>query len=245
VARSLAASGDTERADQLKALAGALEELREREVRDLAHALFPAGIELGAIRAIQALINRLPPQIEVGLHLGAALKSRVDEGGPLMPLAERLIVVSAVEEAITNALKHGGATRLTLELELDPTADGTGQILRGAVVDNGRGIGGSSRPVGAGGKGGDGGRGLSADAVGAGETGAAVSAEADGAADAATGRQAALGADWVVSGKPGTTGLRRTAERFRKRGGYLRLEQADAGGARLEFSLPLPREWDA
>lgn len=242
VARSLAASGDTERADQLTALAGDLEELREREVRDLSHALFPAGIELGAIRAIQALINRLPPQIEVGLHLGAALKSRVDEGGPLMPLAERLIVVSVVEEAITNALKHGGATRLTLELELDPTTDGTGQVLRGAVVDNGRGIGGSSRPVGAGGKGGDGGRGLSADAVGA---GGAVFVGGDGAADAAAGGQATPGADWVVSGKPDTTGLRRTAERFRKRGGYLRLEQADDGGARLEFSLPLPREWDA
>jgi len=83
---------------------------------------------------------------------------------------------------------------------------------------------------------------LSADAVGA---GGAVFVGGDGAADAAAGGQATPGADWVVSGKPDTTGLRRTAERFRKRGGYLRLEQADDGGARLEFSLPLPREWDA
>lgn len=140
VAGSLAENGDLLRANQLKRLAEELDELREREVRNLSHTLFPAGIELGTVRALQFMINRLPPQIDAVLELGPTLQSRVAQGGPLMPLAERLIIVSTVEEAITNALKHGGATKLVLHFELEPNGDGIGQVLKGVVSDNGRGF---------------------------------------------------------------------------------------------------------
>jgi len=142
VARSLADSGDHERARQLTELADELDMLREREVRDLSHTLFPAGIELGAVRAIQVMIDRLPPQIDAKLVLGPHLQSRIGEGFPLMPLAERLIVVSTIEEAITNALKHGGATKIRVDLELEPAADGDGLLLLGAVTDDGQGFSG-------------------------------------------------------------------------------------------------------
>lgn len=112
LARRLRNKGDITLAQELDTLAWELDTLREHEVRDLAHTLFPAGIELGTVRAIEAMVYRLPPQIQTTLTMGPHLAELVKGGGPFMPLAERLVVVTAVEEAITNALKHGGATAL-------------------------------------------------------------------------------------------------------------------------------------
>jgi len=148
VARALRANGDLARAAELTSLADQLDVLREREVRDLSHTLFPAGIELGAVRAIEAMFSRLPPQIETSVTIGPFLAARIAEGIPLMPLAERLIIVTAVEEAITNALKHGGATKIELVLELIPQVgektndfDATGPVaIKATVIDNGTGL---------------------------------------------------------------------------------------------------------
>jgi len=120
VARSLRESGDIAHAAELESLATQLDTLREKEVRDLAHTLFPAGIEFGAVRAIQAMVYRLPPQVATSITIGPSLAAHIASEIPIMPLAERMVMVTAVEEAITNALKHGKATALNIELELLP-----------------------------------------------------------------------------------------------------------------------------
>lgn len=106
-------------ADRLRGWAETLEEIRESEVRSLSHAVFPAGVEISMMRAVEAMLHRLPPNIATSITLGPNYRAAIatmEQG--VVPLAERLIGVYAVEEAVTNALKHGHATRIDVHVEL-------------------------------------------------------------------------------------------------------------------------------
>ncbi|MDR0483130.1 MAG: hypothetical protein LBH13_08270 [Cellulomonadaceae bacterium] len=105
-------------AADLRAWAETLEEIREREVRSLSHAVFPAGIELGMAHAVEAMLRRLPPHIGTTLTMDEPASAFLNDLPDAMPMAERLVVVYTVEEAITNALKHGHATRIDLRISL-------------------------------------------------------------------------------------------------------------------------------
>ncbi|ACZ29177.1 putative signal transduction histidine kinase [Xylanimonas cellulosilytica DSM 15894] len=127
-------------AAELREWAERLEEIREEEVRSLSHAVFPAGIELGTVRALEMMLRRLPPQIQAHLEIGPALQRLVDEARQPIPPAERLIAVYTVEEGITNALKHGRASRLWLAADVLPTDDPLSWVLDVTIDDDGDGI---------------------------------------------------------------------------------------------------------
>lgn len=115
-------------AQRLEKVAARLDELREREVRAASGALHPVDIEHGVVPAVRDLVARLPPEIAVDL--------RVDDGfGEIdVPLDLRVLLARTVEEALTNALKHGGARAVRLSLTADPVA---GVVL--GLDDDGRG----------------------------------------------------------------------------------------------------------
>ncbi|KQQ05749.1 MULTISPECIES: sensor histidine kinase [unclassified Rathayibacter] len=126
--RAATALGDPAR---LAAVAVRLDELRENEVRAAGNALHPVDIEHGLVPAVRDLFARLPPEIAVDLD--------VDHGYPELearsiPVDQRVLLVRVVEEALTNALKHGGAraVRLQLAVEVDDVVLG--------LEDDGRGI---------------------------------------------------------------------------------------------------------
>jgi signal transduction histidine kinase len=127
-------------ASDLREWADRLEQVREEEVRTLSHAIFPAGIELGTLHAIELMLRRLPPQIEAHLDVGPTLHSMVDRFEAALPSAERMIAIYTIEEAMTNALRHGGATQLWVGVEVIPTDDPTTWVLDLGVDDNGRGL---------------------------------------------------------------------------------------------------------
>jgi len=133
-------AGSAEVAEVLSAYANQLDQVREQEVRALSHAVYPAGIELGAVTAIKAMVHRLPPQIAASLTTGPNLTKAIEAGTTVMPLAERLIAVFTIEEAITNALKHGHATSLAIDLEFRALDDAGAMVLEGKVDDDGRGL---------------------------------------------------------------------------------------------------------
>ncbi|QAY69644.1 sensor histidine kinase [Xylanimonas protaetiae] len=129
-----------EAAADVRQWAERLEEIREEEIRSLSHAVFPAGIELGTVRALELMLRRLPPQIEAHLDIGPALQRLVDEVEKPIPPAERLVAVYAIEEGITNALRHGRASRIWLAAEVVPTDDPLAWVLDVTVDDDGSGL---------------------------------------------------------------------------------------------------------
>ena len=133
------ASGDTAVADELRDLATKLDEVRERDIRGLSHSVYPAGIELGLLAAVRAMVYRLPPQVRGAVEWGPELRKLLDSGAEL-PLTERLLAAFVIEEAITNAMRHGGARSVTIDLELCPVSELGGLVLRGRIDDDGVGF---------------------------------------------------------------------------------------------------------
>ncbi|QAY64077.1 hypothetical protein ET495_13560 [Xylanimonas allomyrinae] len=131
------AAGDPTTSAELRDLTERLEEIREQEVRSLSHAVFPSGVDLGTARAVEQLLHRLPPQIATSLDVGPGYRRLAGDGNPL-PLAERLVVVYAVEEGVTNALKHGRAT--TVHVAIDARQAGDTWVLDVDVDDDGTGV---------------------------------------------------------------------------------------------------------
>ena len=119
---------------EIASASAALDRLRQDEVRVLSAAVFPEGFDLGAIAAITAMLARVPAVIDVVFETDE--RARAVEGATTRLLGdeERLHLVRAAEEALTNALRHGNATRLAVSL----TADDERITLR--FDDDGRGL---------------------------------------------------------------------------------------------------------
>jgi signal transduction histidine kinase len=100
-----------ELAARLKEVRAELDELRERELRALSASLYPEALDRGLLPAARALVARIPPSIPVRIS--------ADEIPVPDPLdrTSRLLLVRAIEEGVSNALRHGEASRLELRLE--------------------------------------------------------------------------------------------------------------------------------
>lgn len=139
VAEQLDVAGDDARARDLRHWAETLEEIREQDVRSLSHAVFPSGADLGTEEAIAILLRRLPPEIDASIELGPTYRELVRRGEARMPMAERLVVIYTVEEAVTNALKHGRARTVRIRAEARPVAETDRWVFETVVDDDGSG----------------------------------------------------------------------------------------------------------
>jgi signal transduction histidine kinase len=113
------------RIDDLRSLAGQL----GADVRRMSHELRPAILdELGLHEALAALTRRMsrPPRLTVELNVRGNLI--------VLPADLRLTCYRVVQEALTNVVKHSGASRAEVHVDLDAHA------LRLAVADNGSGL---------------------------------------------------------------------------------------------------------
>ena len=110
-----------------------LEIAREGDVREMSRLLYPDAIEIGMVPAIRTLLGRLPTMIGTRLVVSDGVRRLDDPAAPALSQTERLLAVRVVEEAITNALRHGGATRLDVVVREE-----AGQ-LQVVVTDNGAG----------------------------------------------------------------------------------------------------------
>jgi signal transduction histidine kinase len=108
-------------------LVGAVDELRE-----VSHGIHPAILTEGGLRpALAALARRSPLPVELDVSADGRL-----------PDAVEVCVYYVVSEAVTNAIKHAGATYVAVELELQP------ELVRLHVRDDG--VGGADARVGSG-----------------------------------------------------------------------------------------------
>jgi two-component system sensor histidine kinase UhpB len=113
---------------------GQLEELREtarhgtEEVRSIARRLRPEALdELGLHSALAALATAIAQQAKI------PIERRLQPDLPLSP-DEELVVYRVAQEALTNVVRHAGATRAELELR---RRDGRTTLV---VRDDGRGL---------------------------------------------------------------------------------------------------------
>lgn len=96
-----------------------LADARELDVRQVSRLLYPEHLELGLVPAVRSLLGRVPVSIATRLGARAEVRALDDPGRGALSIAERLLAVRVVEEAMTNALKHGPPTRLEVELGVD------------------------------------------------------------------------------------------------------------------------------
>jgi signal transduction histidine kinase len=111
-----------------------LDRIRETEIRAVSHRLHPAGVAVGLPHALRLLVRTIPAEIEVETVIApaAALAGPRPDADVLV---RRVALLRAAEEAVTNALRHGRASRLRLELDR-PSPD----LLRVRVDDDGSGL---------------------------------------------------------------------------------------------------------
>lgn len=95
-----------------------LDTLREYEVRQASHLLYPVGVDTSLAYALTSLVRRVPSQIEIEAHIDDAFDEEIDadDGASDAIVIWRVALLRAAEEAISNALRHGAAGRLGVQL---------------------------------------------------------------------------------------------------------------------------------
>lgn len=116
--------GETEQARSLTELSDTLDEIRELEVRAVAHDLYPMAAEIDLPSALLLVIDRLPESVRMRVDYDREAES-LYRGAGLSP-QDRVLLYSIIEEAATNAVRHGHARNIavTLGTTHDPCADG-------------------------------------------------------------------------------------------------------------------------
>ena len=110
--RALAADLDDAARARAEHIGRELDALREIELRGVSAALYPEGIDRGLVSALRALTSRIPAAIDASLVI-------IPSGAePALDLGRRLALARVAEEGVSNALRHGRATRVDTVLHV-------------------------------------------------------------------------------------------------------------------------------
>lgn len=133
----------------LREIRAEVETVRESDVRSTSRMLYPDQLEVGMVPAVRSLMGRIPATVRTRLVVSDALRTLDDPAAPLLTQSERLLAVRIVEEAVTNALRHGRASSIEVHLATAqdgapssvPSSDGQGtESLLVEVTDDGAGF---------------------------------------------------------------------------------------------------------
>ena len=117
-----------------------IETVREADVRTTSRMLYPEQLEVGMVPAIRALLGRIPRTVNTRLGVSDEVRVVDDPADPRLTRSERLLAVRVVEEAISNALRHGQAEVVDVRVSV------VGDALEVRVSDDGHGFGEEAGP---------------------------------------------------------------------------------------------------
>ena len=106
-----------ELSQELADLGQKFEELVEKEIRPIAYQLYPYILRRGVIPALQSLGDQFEATMAIEMDLDQALILREKADPNFVPEQVRLAAYRIAEEAMTNAAKHSGASKVTVRLE--------------------------------------------------------------------------------------------------------------------------------
>lgn len=98
-----------------------LDDVRATDVRALSRMLYPTHLDIGVVPAVRALARLVPHTTAVHLEVDPTVEALDDPTHLGTTDGERLLALRVVEEAVTNAVRHSGATSLAVHLS---AADG-------------------------------------------------------------------------------------------------------------------------
>ena len=122
-------------AAELGDLRQALKNLLEKDVIPISRRLYPSILRRGLTTALQSLGDQFETAMSIEMKLDEELVRQERADRELIPEKMKLAIYRTSEEALTNAAKHGKATRITIGLE--QSSDGWLQL---TVQDNGQGF---------------------------------------------------------------------------------------------------------
>jgi len=130
--KSISDRVDPQSKAELLSVAEHLDELRATEVREVNARLSPNIGTVGLQASLEQLLTSLAPTLDFSVEISKELRewSMPGSGGDIGPLA----VFRVVEQAASNAVIHGRATRVEVVVD----QEGSDVILK--VIDNGRGL---------------------------------------------------------------------------------------------------------
>ncbi|MDR1117880.1 MAG: hypothetical protein LBL01_01100 [Bifidobacteriaceae bacterium] len=121
--------------DLLEEIIGDIDRLREDDVRQLSHSLFPLGADIGLHQAVGLVLGRVPASVRIDLDVTDRAQAFDTVLEPQWDVAHRALVAEILGESITNALKHGRAGRISVRLDLE--GEGAERTLVLAVANDG------------------------------------------------------------------------------------------------------------
>lgn len=130
--------GDAVEEQQVRRLAELqreVDDLREHGVREIGQLLYPAGVSLGVSQAARMMLQRIPSSIRVQAHINESVVEYDDPAFARVSQTIRLLAVRVLEEAVSNALRHGNAGQIAVALDMDDE-----HVLTIIVDDDGAGI---------------------------------------------------------------------------------------------------------
>ena len=120
---------------EVRSIREELEDLIENDVRKTSVQIYPDILRRGLVPALESLADRFEGQLSLETDLDPDLASREKSDRNAIPENLRLSVYRVAEEALTNALKHSNADRVTMVLKRPAYGS-----LRLKVSDDGRGF---------------------------------------------------------------------------------------------------------
>ena len=109
-------SSPEEARKELDQIAEDLDSLRENELRQISHRLHPSIVRLNLCASLRSLRDQYEQAIAIDLDLADDVQELEAGGKSAIPLNVRLGLYRVAEEAIGNAIKHSGASSVSLKL---------------------------------------------------------------------------------------------------------------------------------
>jgi signal transduction histidine kinase len=134
----LESRGETSVARSVGHVSDNLDQIREDEVRAVAHALYPLAADIDLSAALLLLADQLPPSVRMDIHFESGGEALV--AGSSLPATDRVTLFSIVEEGITNAVRHGRARAIRVLLGADRVPDAAEATAHVLVDDDGDGL---------------------------------------------------------------------------------------------------------